>query len=148
MSNRTESDDGRRILPVLAERLRVGRRRVVTGKVRIRKVTRTRDVVMDESGVREEVVVRRVPVGRFVDAAVPDRWVRGALVVSVLEEVPVVVRRLRVVEELHIQKRKHVVTRPRRITLRREEAIIEREPGGRLPLPKPEGRVARRLDRR
>jgi Domain of unknown function (DUF2382) len=68
-----------------------------------------------------------VPAGRFVDGPVPDRYVNGRLIVSILEEVPVVVRRLRVVEELHIERRRQMVRRPQRVTVRREDPIIERE---------------------
>jgi stress response protein YsnF len=128
-------DDDRRVIPVFAERVRVGRRRVPTGTVRITKRTRTRVVIVDEPLVREDVVVRRVRVGRFVDGLVPPRWVNGTLVVSVLEEVPVVVQRLRVVEELHIEKRRSRVSRPQRVVVRREEPVVERERGRRPALP-------------
>jgi uncharacterized protein (TIGR02271 family) len=113
----------------VAERLRVDRRRVPVGAVRVGKRTRTRDVIVDAPLVREEVVVRRVPVGRFVDAPVAHRWEAGTLIVPVLEEVPVVVRRLRVVEELHITKRRAGRSRPQRVTVRREEPVIERTRG-------------------
>jgi Domain of unknown function (DUF2382) len=67
--------------------------------------------------------------------------------VSVLEEVPVIVRRLRVVEELHIEKRRSRVSRPQRVAVRREEPLIERERGRRPELPESEGE-ARRPGRR
>jgi len=75
-----------RVVPIAAERLRVDRRRVTVGRVRVTKKTRQRDVLVDEPVVTEDVVVRRVPVGRFVDGPVPDRYVDGRLIVSVLEE--------------------------------------------------------------
>ena len=100
---------------------------VTTGAVRVTKKTRFRDVVVDEPVVRGQVHVRRVPADRPVDGPVPDRYVDGRLVVSILEEVPVVVRRFRVIEELHIERRRQVVRRPQRVTLRREEPIIERK---------------------
>jgi stress response protein YsnF len=138
MDNQRATRAPRRVVPIVAERLRVDRRRVTVGKVRVSKKTRYRDVVVDEPGIHEDVFVRRVAVGRFVDGPVPDRYVDGRLVISLLEEVPVVVRRLRVVEELHIERRRQVVRRPRRVTLRREEPIIERErPRRPLPEPKP-----------
>jgi hypothetical protein len=117
---------------------------VTVGTVRIRKKTRYRDVVFDEPIAREEVRVRRVPVGRFVDGPVPDRYANGRLIVSILEEVPVVVRRLRVVEELHIERHRQMVRRPQRVTVRREDPIIERE----RALPEPNNRENRRPGRR
>jgi len=146
MSAQLPADDGR-VIPVFAERLRVRRRRVPIGSVRITKRTRTRAVIVDAPIVREEVVVRRVRVGRFVDAPVPHRWEDGTLIVSVLEEVPVVVRRLRVVEELHIEKRRSRVSRPQRVVVRREEPVIERARGRGPALPPSRGE-ARRPGRR
>lgn len=135
MDTRRSNRAPRHVVPIVAESLRVDRRRVTVGKVRVSKKTRSRDVVVDEPLVYEDVRVRRVAVGRFVDGPVPDRYVNGRLIVSVMEEVPVVVRRLRVVEELHIERRRQTVRRPRRVTLRREEPIIERERAPRASLP-------------
>jgi stress response protein YsnF len=148
MGNQRTGRGQRHVLPIVAERLQVNRRRVTVGRVRVTKKTRHRDVVVDEPVVREDVLVRRVAVGRFVDGPVPERYVNGRLIVSVLEEVPVVVRRLRVVEELHIERRRQTVKRSQRVTLRREEPIIEREQPPGASLPEPETREDRRLSRR
>lgn len=129
-SGSNDRDRTRRVVPVVAERLRVGRRKTVTGRVRVLKRTRSSTVVVDEPVVREEVTVQRVAVGRFVDGPVPDRYENGALVVSVVEEVPVVVRRFRLVEELRITRRRLTVPRRQPVTLRREEADVRREPDG------------------
>jgi stress response protein YsnF len=144
MESPRSSSEPRRVLPVIAERLRVGRRRVTVGRVRITKKTRYRDVVVNEPVAREEVHVRRVPVGRFVEGPVADRYVNGRLIVSILEEVPVVVKRLRVVEELHIERRRQTVRRPQRVAVGREDPTIEREPA----LPEPRNRENHRPGRR
>jgi len=148
MENQRPRREPRRVLPIVAERLRVDRRRVTVGTVRITKKTRYRDVVVDEPVAHEDVRVRRVPAGRFVDGPVPDRYVNGRLIVSILEEVPVIVRRLRVVEELHIERRRRVVRRPQRVTVRREDPIIEREGEPRVPPPEQNIRASRRPSRR
>jgi stress response protein YsnF len=127
MGNQGPGRESRRVVPIVAERVRVDRRRRPIGKVRVTKKTRYRDVVVDEPVVREAVSVRRVAVGRFVDGPVPDRYVDGRLIISVLEEVPVVVRRLRVVEELHVERRRQTVRRRQRVTVRHEEPVIDRE---------------------
>jgi hypothetical protein len=54
--------DPERTRPVIAEQVRVQRHRVETGRVRVGKVTRQRDVVVNEAATRDEVVVRRVKV--------------------------------------------------------------------------------------
>ena len=148
MEDQRPSREPRQVLPIAAERLRADRRRVTVGKVRVTKKIRYRDVVIDEPVVHEDVRVRRVPAGRFVDGPVPDRYVNGRLIVSILEEVPVVVRRLRVVEELHIERRRQMRRQPQRVTVRREEPIIERERVPRGPLSEQNNRATRRPSRR
>jgi stress response protein YsnF len=146
MGKQEESRKTRWVVPIVAERLRVDRRRGTVGTVRVKKKTGYRDVVIDEPVAHEEVRVRRVPAARFVDGPVPDRYVNGRLIVSILEEVPVVIRRLRVVEELHIERRRTTVRRSQRVTVRRQEALIQRERASRPSLP--EQTAARTAGRR
>lgn len=116
------------MLSLAAERVRVGKRRVASGGVRVTKRVREESVVVDEPLARDEVVVARVPVGKVVDRAPAPRWVGDTLVVPVLEEELVVTRRLRVVEELHVRRRSVTFRSPRSVKVRREEAVVERRP--------------------
>ena len=115
-------------MPVTAERLRVGRRVQPTGTVRVTKRIRTRRVVVDGSVVRRDVRIDRVAVDRFVEAPVPPRREGDVLVISVMAEVPVVVTRLKVVEEIRLVPRSQTSARPQTVVLRSEEPIIERLP--------------------
>jgi stress response protein YsnF len=72
------------------------------------------------------VHVKRVPVGRVVDGPVPVRHVGNTMIVSLLEEVLVVEKRLMLKEELHITKEEVETYRPQRVRLRTEEAFVER----------------------
>ena len=119
-------DDGKVVVPVVAEQLEVQKRVVEGGGVRIRKTVSEREEVVDEPLLREEVHVRRVPVGRVVDGPVPVRHVGDTMIVSLLEEVLVVEKRLMLKEELHITKEKVESYRPQRVRLRTEEAVVER----------------------
>jgi uncharacterized protein (TIGR02271 family) len=120
-------DDGRAVVvPVVAEQLEVQKRKVEGGGVRIRKTVTEREEVVDEPLMREEVQVRRVPVNRVVDGPVPVRHVGNTMIVSLLEEVLVVEKRLMLKEELHITKEEVESYRPQRVRLRTEEAVIER----------------------
>jgi len=111
-------------LPVVAERVAVHKRRVVTGTVRLRKIVRERTVDVDEPLLREDVVIERVPVGRIVDASMAPRREGDTLVLPVMEEV--LVTRWRLVEEIRVRVRRSVERRPRAVRLRREEMQIER----------------------
>ena len=124
-SNRTRTDE-RIVMPVVAETLDVQKRKVETGGVRIKKIVHEREEVVDEPLMREEVQVKRVPINRVVDAPVPVRHVGNTMIISLLEEVLVVEKRLMLKEELHITKGEVETYKPQRITLRTEEAVVER----------------------
>jgi stress response protein YsnF len=76
--------------------------------------------------MREEVHVRRVPINRVVDGPIPVRHVGDTMIISLLEEVLVVEKRLMLKEELHITKGEVETYKPQRVILRSEEATIER----------------------
>lgn len=117
---------GQIVVPVVEEQLRVGKRVVETGRVRVTKTVREREEVVDEPLLREEYDVERVPVEEFVDGPVAP-WHEGeTLVVPVLEEVLVVEKRLLVREELRIRRRRFEERRPQRVTLLGEEVSVER----------------------
>jgi uncharacterized protein (TIGR02271 family) len=122
------ADDGRVVIPVVRERLKVGKRKAETGKVVVRKVVRERQEDIDEPLLREEVEVRRVPVGEVVAEAPEVRREGDELVVPVVEEVLVVEKRLVVREELRIRKARRESRARRTVTLRSEEARVERRP--------------------
>ena len=121
-------------LPVAEERVVVRKRRRVTGAVRVRTRVREEERLVDEPFVVEEVSVERVPVaggGRWVEAPVPIRQEGETTVVSVHEEVVVVETRLRVVEEVRLTRRSTTRRHTGRVTVRREEAVVERlDPSG------------------
>jgi uncharacterized protein (TIGR02271 family) len=131
---RTAADargDGSVVVPIVAEQLDVQKRRVEAGGVRIRKTVHEREEVVDEPLMREEAQVKRVPVNRVVDGPVPVRHVGNTMIVSLLEEVLVVEKRLMLKEELHITKEQVESYRPQRVRLRTEEAVVERVDEGR-----------------
>jgi uncharacterized protein (TIGR02271 family) len=127
----SERGDGSVVVPVIAEQLEVQKRMVEAGGVRIRKTVTEREEVVDEPLMREEVQVKRVPVNKVVDGPVPVRHVGDTMIVSLLEEVLVVEKRLMVKEELHITKEQVESYRPQRVLLRTEEATVERVEDGR-----------------
>lgn len=122
---RASREAERIVMPVVAETLDVQKRKVETGGVRIRKIVHEREEVVDEPLMREEVQVKRVPVNRVVDAPVPVRHVGNTMIISLLEEVLVVEKRLMLKEELHITKGEIETYKPQRVTLRSEEAVVE-----------------------
>jgi uncharacterized protein (TIGR02271 family) len=131
------------VVPVVEEELRVGKRVVETGRVRVSKHVSEREELVDEPLVREEYDVERVPVNVYVDEPVGPRQEGDTLVVPVLEEVLVVEKRLLVREELRITRRQTEGRETRSVTLLSEEISVERTgPEGRGEAEDAVGRTA------
>ena len=129
-------------IPLLEERLLIGRRVVETGRVRIHLSTATEDATVRETLRAERVEVKRVPIGREVVAApaVREEEDGAVLVVPVVEEVLVTERRLVLKEELRIRRVSTDRISEETVPLRRQTATVERVPARLEADPKPNGR--------
>ena len=114
------------VIPVIEEELDVQKRVVETGKVRVTKGVHEHETLVDEPLFRDEVEVERVLIDRVVDGPVPVRYEDDTTIVSIMEEVLMIAKRLVLKEELHIRKRRVETHRPQQVTLRREEVRVER----------------------
>jgi uncharacterized protein (TIGR02271 family) len=121
----THTDD-MLVIPVIAEELDVQKRVVETGKVRVTKAVHEHETVVDEPLFRDEVDVERISVHRAVEGPIPVRYEDDTVIISIMEEVLVVQKQLILKEELHIRKRRVETRQPQQVTLRQEEAHIER----------------------
>ena len=124
MTNSSKRD--RQIIPVVEEQAVVLKRKKLTEGVRVRTVVHAAQEVIDEPLATEDIEVERTPLDRWVDAPVPVRHEGDTTIVTLVEEVVVVEKRLRATEEIRITKRRSVRHEPQQITLRREEAVVER----------------------
>jgi uncharacterized protein (TIGR02271 family) len=118
------------VIPVAEEQLFLDKRVVETGRVRVRKVVREREELVDEPLLREEVEVERVPINRLVDGPAEVRREGDTTIIPVYEEVLVVEKRLMLKEEIRVSRRKTEVHQPQHVTTRAEEVIVEREREG------------------
>lgn len=114
------------VVPLAQEELIVDRRKTETGRVRIKKEVFSHEETVDEPTFIEEVNVVRVPVNKMIDSPVAPRHEDGYLIIPLMEEVLVVEKRLMLKEELRISKRRREVRNPVQVTLRNEEASVER----------------------
>src|SRR5215203_3726455 len=80
------SEQGALVVPVMEEQLKVGRKRVETGKVRITKVVNERRELIEEPVFGEDVEVKRVPINRVVDGPPPVRMEGDVMIIPLLEE--------------------------------------------------------------
>jgi uncharacterized protein (TIGR02271 family) len=113
-------------VPVVHEQLLVGKRVEESGRVRIKKVVREEEQVVDEPLTREEVTVERRPVERVAQGPQEPRTEGDATIIPIVREVLVIEKRLMVTEELVVRKRVVEERHPQTFTVRREEAVVER----------------------
>lgn len=116
------------VIAVLEEHISV-RKRVVEsgGAVRVRKLVHEDAVTVDEPLAVEEVSVERVAIGRVIDSKVALRHEGDVTIVPIVEERWVATRQLVLVEEIRITRSKRIHRAPQHLTVRREEAIVERQ---------------------
>lgn len=115
-----------RVIPIVEEQAVILKRKTLAEGVRVRTVVHEDEAVIDEPIAIETIEVERVPLERWVEGPVPVRQEGGTTIVTLLEEVVVVEKRLRATEEVRITKRRDVEKSSQSVTLRREEAVIER----------------------
>lgn len=117
-----------RTLPEIEERLQVDKVAVDRGGYRISKQVETREEIVDEELLRDEVSIERRPIGTTLPAGSTPapRYEGDTLVIPVLVETVVVEKRLLLVEEVRIT-RTPIRERTRQpVTLRAERIAIER----------------------
>jgi uncharacterized protein (TIGR02271 family) len=121
-------DRGSVVLPVVAEEAMVSRREVETGRVRVHLKPVTEDRLARLTTGRTVVDVERVAVGRVVDTYPEERIEGDVRVIPVVEERLVVEKRLFLVEEIRVRRRRIEEEHDVPVTLRRHEVVVERLP--------------------
>ena len=130
MSNTNLYQGGEVVVPIIEEEIRVGKRAVESGGVRVQ--TRVEETpVQEQVTLRDEQVrVARRPVNQPVDpATVQEAFREGALEVHERDEQAVVQKEARVVEEVVINKEAQERTETIQDTVRRTDVDVEEVPG-------------------
>ena len=119
-------EEGDAVIPLHDESVTVGKQRVERSRVRVTTRVPEREATVREALEHEEATVTRVPIDREIDAYPGIRQEGDVTVIPLVEEVLVVERRLMLREELHIRKNRRTVEVEQPVTLRSEEAVVER----------------------
>ncbi|MGI4832323.1 MAG: YsnF/AvaK domain-containing protein [Janthinobacterium lividum] len=117
------------VIPVLAETATIVREVVETGRVRLTKTVEEQEEVVPVDLRHDEVRVERMVINQFLpdDAPAPEtRYEGDTMIVPVLREV--LVKRLLLVEELHVSRHQLTTTEPQHVRLRQEQLTIEHLP--------------------
>ena len=120
----------KQVVPVVEETAVVHKERVATETVRLRKRVHEDEEILDVPVQTGAIEVERVPVGRWLDAPADVRHEGDTTVYPVVEEVLVVEKRLRLVEEVRVTRRQTTRQVQERVGLRREEIVVERDAAG------------------
>ncbi|UOQ78686.1 YsnF/AvaK domain-containing protein [Hymenobacter sp. 5516J-16] len=118
------------VVPIIEEHAVVGREVVETGRVRLSKTVEEHEEALNFTLLHDEVQVERVPINQYVTdgATLPGvRYEGDTMIIPVVREV--VVKRMLVVEELHITKHQVPTQESHRVVLRQEAVHVTREPG-------------------
>jgi stress response protein YsnF len=124
-----EVQPGETVIPLAEERAAVAKREVETGRVRVALTTETETVIARETLRGRRVEIERVPVNRMLPEGEPapqSREEGDTLVVPVVEEVAVVVKRLLLREEVLLRFVATEAPFEEEVTVRRQRATVDR----------------------
>lgn len=116
-----------RILPVIEEQLRVDKRQVETGRLRISREVHEHVEHVDVPLLTEEFEVERIPRGEVVAASPGIRQEGDTTIIPVLEEELVLQKRLVLREEIRVTRRRSERRFETDVPLRRQEVRVERK---------------------
>ncbi|MEO7599157.1 MAG: PRC and DUF2382 domain-containing protein [Opitutus sp.] len=127
-SSRAKPDD-ETTLRLKTEELKVGKREVEYGGVRLRKIVRTETVNQPVQLQREEIVIERVPVQGDPVGATDETFTDEEIYIPLRREEAVIEKSVRTTEEIHVGKRRETDQRDISDTVRREDVEIEQQGG-------------------
>lgn len=117
-------------IPLLEERLIVGKREVERGRIKIRVDVEQREEVVVQDLLRDDVLIERVPKNERLSDIPHVRLEGDVTVIPVVEEVVIVEKALMLVEEIHVQRRAGTERREIPVIVRSEQAVVERASAG------------------
>jgi uncharacterized protein (TIGR02271 family) len=116
-------------IPLVEERLSVGKRQVEGGRLRVRVSVDEREERVPVTLAHDEIEVERVPKNLPLAELPSVRLEGNTTIIPVVEEVVVVEKRLLLVEEIHVRRKTGTSTEEIAVALRSEQASIERAGG-------------------
>lgn len=117
-------------IPVIEEQVFVEKQEVTTGKVVIAKTVEEQEKELALTTVQEHCEISRVPAGYYVDDVPDVRYEGDTMIIPVLREEAVVVKKIYLVEELRVTRTKEEKTETRKVTVRKENFDISRQETG------------------
>jgi len=120
--------NGEMKIPLFEEMVSVSKRVVPTSRVQVSRVTHNHEQLIDELLHHEQVEIERTALNTPVDAIPSIRQEEDVIVIPVVEEVVRVERHLMLKEEIRIRRIRTTERFQERVTLRKQEAVVNRLP--------------------
>lgn len=115
------------VIPLVEERVSATKRRVETGRVRVTTYVDEREQMVSAELEREEVEIERVPRGIELTHMPEVRLDGDVTIIPIVEEILVVEKKLVLVEEIRLVRRRTSRDHAQPVTVRAQRAEIERE---------------------
>jgi uncharacterized protein (TIGR02271 family) len=117
--------DEKFVIPIIQEQLQVSKEILETGKISISKKVIEENYDTEVSVYHEDVIVERKPIDKYIEGDLPQIRIEGdTTIMPIIKEV--IIKRLLLVEEVHITMRKTETVVPVHEVLRKEEITIIR----------------------
>lgn len=123
-TGRVPASEGAQKLQLKEEELKIGKRVVEAGGIRLHKVVRTETVTQPVELQREEIVIERVPAGEA--RAAGERFDEQDIFIPLHREEPVIQKEARVREEVRVGKKTEVDQRQVSEQVRKEDLQVDR----------------------
>lgn len=117
------------VIPLVEERLTVGKSQVERSRVRVHVHVDEREEVVRQELAHDDVEIERIPFNVRLGEIPQMRTEGTTTIIPVVEEVLVTEKMLVLVEEIHIHRRLAKEVHEVPVMLRSERAEVEREPG-------------------
>ena len=139
MSNETDSrqeekdqqqfnqDENSVTIPVIEETVHLEKKIIETGKVKISKIVNVDTETFNLVHIQDDIQIERIAINEFVQSPPPPlRYEGDTIIIPVLKEVMVTEKRLLLIEEVRITKRKIESKEIQEVVLRKEEIKVQR----------------------
>jgi len=114
-------------LPVVEETVHVDKKTIETGKVKISKTVKVDTETVNLLQVQDDVEIERIAINEFVQTPPPPlRYEGDTIIIPVMQEVTITEKRLLLIEEVRITKRKVESKESQEVVLRKEEINVQR----------------------
>lgn len=114
------------VIPVVKENLTIDTSSTITGTITIQKEVNEQNIEVELTDSTTNYIESRIPFNVVVDEIPQIRTEGDTTIIPVIREEAVVVKRLVLVEEIHLRKEVQNTDRAETVTLREESVRIER----------------------